>query len=85
MGADALRCLTVNKTASDAFGPIRFPTPVKSLGSSAGVVKSADRLTAWLKAWSEKKQAAGEIKAIFVNVFKQAGFDTTIIPPEVQF
>lgn len=85
MGADALRCLSIYKTASDAFSRIVFPSPVKSLGSSAGVLKSADRLTAWLKGWSEKKQAAGEIKALFVKVLKQAGFDTSIIPPEVQF
>lgn len=85
MGADALRCLNVIQSAPDVFGSITFPTPVQSMGSSAGVVKNADKLSTWLKEWSQKKQASGEIKAIFVKVLKQAGFDTSVIPPEVQF
>jgi len=85
MGADALRCLNVLQSAKNAFGDIVFPTPVQSMGSSAGVLKSADRLSAWLKSWSEQKQASGEIKAIFLKVLAQAGFDTSVIPPEVQF
>lgn len=85
MGADALRCLNVHKNAGNAFGNIVFPSPVQSMGSSAGVVKEADRLSSWLKKWSEEKQASGDIKAIFVKVLDMAGFDTSIIPPEVQF
>ncbi|MEP7457256.1 transporter substrate-binding domain-containing protein [Phyllobacterium sp. SB3] len=85
MGADALRCLNVIQSAPNIFGAITFPTPVQSMGSSAGILKSADRLSSWLKAWSEKKQSSGEIKAIFVKVLNQAGFDTSVIPPEVQF
>lgn len=85
MGADALRCLNVNKNAGDAFGEIVFPSPVQSMGSSAGVIKQADKLTPWLKNWSEEKQASGEVKAIFMKVLDSAGFDTSIIPPEVQF
>lgn len=85
MGADALRCLNVQKNAGGAFGDIVFPTPVQSMGSSAGVIKAAETLTSWLKKWSEDKQASGEIKAIFIKVLNAAGFDTSIIPPEVQF
>lgn len=85
MGADALRCLNVNKNAGDAFGEIVFPSPVQSMGSSAGVIKQADKLAPWLKDWSEEKQASGEVKAIFMKVLDSAGFDTSIIPPEVQF
>lgn len=85
MGADALRCLNVHKNASNAFGDIVFPTPVQSMGSSAGIIRAADRLTPWLKKWSEEKQASGEVKDIFIKVLQNAGFDTSIIPPEVQF
>ncbi|MBS3650207.1 transporter substrate-binding domain-containing protein [Pseudaminobacter sp. 19-2017] len=85
MGADALRCLNVHKSASHAFGDIVFPTPIQSMGSSAGIIKAADRLAPWLKKWSEEKQASGEVKAIFVKVLNNAGFDTSVIPPEVQF
>ncbi|WP_312795043.1 transporter substrate-binding domain-containing protein [Tianweitania sp.] len=85
MGADALRCLNVHKNAANSFGDIVFPTPVQSMGSSAGVIKQADKLAAWLKPWSEKKQASGEIKGIFMKVLDNAGFDTSVIPPEVQF
>jgi polar amino acid transport system substrate-binding protein len=85
MGADALRCLSIHKTGKETFGAIVFPKPVQAMGSSAGVIKAADKMTPWLKKWSEEKQAAGEIKKIFVNVLNKAGFDTSIIPPEVQF
>lgn len=85
MGADALRCLNVHKNAGHVFGDIVFPAPVQSMGSSAGLIKAADLLTPWLKKWSEEKQASGEVKAIFVKVLQNAGFDTSIIPPEVQF
>lgn len=85
MGADALRCLNVHKNAGNAFGDIVFPAPVQSMGSSAGVIRAADRLTPWLKNWSEQKQASGEVKDIFIKVLQNAGFDTSIIPPEVQF
>lgn len=85
MGADALRCLNVRKSAGASFGDIVFPTPVQAMGSSAGVIKAADRLTPWLKKWAEQKQAAGAIKAIFIKVLNDSGFDTSVIPPEVQF
>lgn len=85
MGADALRCLTVMKDAPKVFGRLIFPAPVQSLGSSAGVQKSADQLSAWLKTWSQEKQAAGAIKPMFIRTLVKAGFDTSVIPPEVQF
>ncbi len=85
MGADALRCLNVLHSAPNIFGKITFPTPVQSMGSSAGVLKNAEHFSAWLKSWSEKKQASGEIKTMFVKVLDKVGFDTSVIPPEVQF
>jgi len=62
-----------------------FPRPVQSMGSSAGVLKSADQLTAWLQKWSEEKKSSGEIKKVFVKVFDKAGLDSNKIPPEIQF
>lgn len=85
MGADALRCLDVLKNAPNVFGSVIFPSPVQSMGSSAGIVRAADRLAPWLKKWSEENQASGKVKAIFVKVLQQAGFDINAIPPEVQF
>lgn len=85
MGADALRCLTVLKDAPKAFGRIVFPTPTQSMGSSAGVIKSADRLSTWLAKWSKEKQAQGAIKPLFIRALQKAGLDTSAIPPEVQF
>jgi polar amino acid transport system substrate-binding protein len=85
MGADVLRCLTVLKDAPKVFGQLSFPTPTFSMGSSAGVVKSADQLSAWLTKWSKEKQASGAIKALFTKTLDKAGFDTSVIPPEVQF
>lgn len=85
MGADALRCLSINKTAASTIGETVFPRPVESMGSSAGVVKAAEKLTDWLKKWAEKNKSSGEVKTIFIKILKDAGFDTSIIPPEVQF
>jgi len=85
MGADVLRCLSVAKSAPNIFGKILFPQPVQSMGSSAGVIKSADQLTAWLQKWSDEKKASGEIKKIFVKVFDKAGLDSGKIPPQIQF
>lgn len=85
MGADALRCLNVMKAAPNVFGGIVFPTPVESMGSSAGLIKQTSKLTPWLEKWSATNQANGRIKAMFFDVLKKAGFDTSLIPPEVTF
>lgn len=86
MGADVLRCLNVHYNAPEGvFGRIIYPSPVQSMGSSAGVLKGTDRLTPWLEEWASEKQAAGEIREIFLDVLELAGFDTSAIPPEVEF
>lgn len=85
MGADVLRCLTVLKDAPKVFGKVSFPTPTFSMGSSAGVAKNADQFAAWLEKWSKEKQASGAIKAMFTKTLDKAGFDTSVIPPEVTF
>lgn len=85
MGADVLRCLTVAKNAPTAFGSIVFPKPVQSLGSSAGLLKSADQMTAWLTKWAEEKKRSGAIKKIFLDVFEKGGLDASKVPPEIQF
>jgi polar amino acid transport system substrate-binding protein len=85
MGADILRCLTVAKNAPNAFGGILFPRPVQSLGSSAGVLKSADQFTAWLKKWADEKKRSGAVKDIFLKVFEKAGLDPHKVPADLQF
>jgi len=85
MGGDVLRCMNVHQNAANIFGSVIFPTPIQAMGSSAGVIKAADRLGPWLQQWSDEKQASGEVKAIFMKVLQRAGFDTGNIPPEVQF
>ncbi len=85
MGADVLRCLIVSKNAPTAFKGIIFPRPVQSLGSSAGVIKTADQLTAWLTKWSQDQKSAGGIKKIFLQVFEKAGLDPSKVPAEVKF
>jgi len=85
MGGDVLRCMNVHQNAGDIFGAVIFPAPIQSMGSSAGVIKAADRLGPWLQRWSDEKQASGEVKDIFLKVLQRAGFDTSNIPPEVQF
>lgn len=84
-GADVLRCLSVAKDAPTVFGKVTFPTPTYSMGSSAGVLKSADQLSAWLAKWAKEKQASGAIKKMFTTTLDKAGFDTSVIPPEVSF
>jgi polar amino acid transport system substrate-binding protein len=85
MGADVLRCLNVQKNASNVFGDIVFPKPIQSMGSSAGVLKSADKLTAWLQKWSDENKKSGAVKQIFLHVFDKAGLDASKVPPEVTF
>lgn len=85
MGADVLRCLNVINEAPNVFNSIFFPTPVQSMGSSAGLLRSSDRLTEWLTGWSEEHKADGTIKEIFLNVLDTAGYDPDMVPPEVQF
>lgn len=85
MGADVLRCLSAMKDAPNVFNSIFFPTPVQAMGSSAGLLKSSDKLTEWLTAWSEENKADGTIKEIFLNVLSKAGYDADMVPAEVQF
>ncbi|WJS85362.1 transporter substrate-binding domain-containing protein [Paracoccus sp. TOH] len=85
MGADVLRCLNVMQSAPNVFNSVFFPTPIEAMGSSAGVVKSADKLTPWLTDWATTHKADGSIREIFLNVMKKAGYDIGNVPPEVQF
>lgn len=85
LGSDALRCLTVMKDAPKAFGKLVFPSPMQSMGSSAGVHKSAEQLTTWLTTWSQEQRSSGRIKPLFMRALDKAGLDTSAIPPEVQF
>jgi polar amino acid transport system substrate-binding protein len=85
MGADILRCLTVANTASDAFGEIKLPKPVHAAGSSAGVIKAADRLTAWLENWAKEAKKSGKVKEIFLKTFADAGLDSSKLPSDIEF
>ncbi len=85
MGADVLRCLNAMKSASNVFNSVFFPAPVKSMGSSAGLLKSADRLTPWLAEWGKTHREDGTIQEIFMNVLEKVGYDSDMVPPEVQF
>lgn len=85
MGADILRCVNVRSAAPDAFGEIVIPEPVKSLGSSAGIHKDADKLSPWLAAWAEEERKSGAVNEIFMKAFTAAGVDTANLPPEVKF
>ncbi|WP_250517924.1 transporter substrate-binding domain-containing protein [Caballeronia sp. INDeC2] len=85
MGADVLRCLNVAKSAPNAFSGVVYPKPIQSLDSSAGVLKSADHLTAWLQKWADEKRTSGDVKKLFLSVFQKAGLDASKIPPDVQF
>ncbi len=85
MGTDALRCLNILKSTPEVFGQVVFPKPFKSIGSSAGTIKGSDKLTAWLTKWTTQNRADDGIKNIFVKVMGNAGFDTSIIPPELKF
>lgn len=85
MGADVLRCLNVMESAPNVFNSVFFPTPVESMGSSAGLLKSTDRLTPWLTEWASVNREDGTIREIFMNVLEKVGYDTSVVPPEVQF
>ena len=85
MGTDVLRCLHMIKQAPKVFGEVIFPQPVQTMGSSAGLVKDAVRLSSWLENWAKQKQGEGAIRGMFVKVLEKAEFDTSVIPPEVQF
>lgn len=85
MGADVLRCLNVMESAPNVFNSVFFPTPVESMGSSAGLLKSTDRLTPWLTEWASVNREDGTIREVFMNVLEKVGYDTSVVPPEVQF
>ncbi|SEH77953.1 transporter substrate-binding domain-containing protein [Paracoccus alkenifer] len=85
MGADILRCVNVRAAAPDAFGQITVPEPLKSMGSSAGILKDADQLAEWLAVWAEEKRASGAVTEIFMKAFEAAGVDIAELPPEVKF
>ena len=85
IGADAVRCLYIHKKASNMFGQVVFPTPIQSEGSSAGVVKAANKLSSWLKVWSKNMQTSGQVTKIFTTVLKKAGLETNLLPPGLQF
>ncbi|ETF04629.1 hypothetical protein W822_00855 [Advenella kashmirensis W13003] len=85
MGADVLRCLNVIKAAPTVFKSVFFPTPLVTMGSSAGLPRSADKLSEWLTKWAAERKADGTVKNIFMKVLAKAGYDAKQIPPEVQF
>lgn len=85
MGADILRCVNVRATASNAFGDIVIPQPLKSMGSSAGILKEADETAEWLQKWAEEKRASGAVTEIFKKSFGDAGVDESEIPSDVSF
>ncbi|MEJ8570440.1 transporter substrate-binding domain-containing protein [Microbaculum marinum] len=85
MGADILRCLTVVNTAPDAFGDIVIPKPMHAAGSSAGVIKSADKLTAWLEDWAKQAKESGKVTEIFLTTFEAAGLDADKLPDDIEF
>lgn len=85
MGADVLRCLNVMESAPNVFNSVFFPTPIEAMGSSAGVLKSTDKLTPWLTEWATAHKADGSIRQIFMSVLEKAGYDTANVPAEVQF
>lgn len=85
MGADILRCLTVANTAPDAFGDIVLPKPVHAAGSSAGVIKPADKMTAFLEEWAAQAKESGKVKQIFVDTFTAAGLDSSKLPDDIEF
>lgn len=85
MGSDALRCLNIMKTAPNVFGRVVFPEPYRSIGSSAGLILSSDKFSAWLTKWVAENRTNANIKKVFVKVMDNAGFDTGIIPPELTF
>jgi len=85
MGADVLRCLNVMKAAPNVFNSVFFPAPVESMGSSAGLLKSADKLAPWLTDWATAHKEDGTIRDIFLNVLEKAGYEASMVPAEVQF
>lgn len=85
MGTDALRCLNIVKSSPDIFGKVVFPKPYKSIGSSSGLIKGSDKLSAWLTDWAKRSRADNTVKNIFLKLMDTAGFDTSVIPPELTF
>ena len=88
--ADAYRtsvitCLQVLKS-NPAFGNITFPTPIKSLPSSAGMRKDGDgRFHRFMQKWAEENRTNGNTKKWITSSVRLAGLNPDDLPPELGF
>ena len=85
LGTSVLVCLDIKKRNPD-LGRIVFPTPVKSLPSSAGMRKDGDgRFHKFVQAWAERSRASGLTKKLIVDALRDAGLNPDELPGEFSF
>jgi len=85
LGTSVLTCLDFKKRNPD-LGRIIFPTPIRSLPSSAGMRKDGDgRLHKFVQAWAEKSRASGLTKKLIVDALREAGLNPDDLPGEFSF
>ncbi len=85
IGTSVLQCLDILEKNPGAFGELTFPTPMKSLPSSAGIRKDGDRrFHDWVQAWADEARANGKVRWLFYDAFQKAGLDISKLPAGIR-
>lgn len=84
-GTSVLTCLRILKE-NPAFGSVVFPTPVRSLPSSAGMRRDGDgRFHRFVQEWAGRARADGTTTRILSDSIAQAGLDPGNLPSGFRF
>jgi polar amino acid transport system substrate-binding protein len=84
-GTSVLTCLRILKE-NPAFGEIVFPTPVRSLPSSAGMRRDGDgRFHRFVQDWATRARGDGTTTRILSESITQAGLDPGQLPSGFRF
>jgi polar amino acid transport system substrate-binding protein len=85
LGTSVLICLDIKKRNPE-LGRITFPTPVKSLPSSAGMRKDGDgRFHNFVQTWADKSRASGLTKKLIIDAVREAGLNPEELPGGFSF
>jgi len=85
LGTSVLTCLDFKKRNPD-LGRLVFPTPIRSLPSSAGMRKEGDgRFQKFAQDWADKSRASGVTKTLIIDALREAGLNPDELPSGFSF
>ena len=86
IGTSVLSGLRFLQDDPGLFGEVVFPTPIRSLPSSAGIRRDGDgRFHKFVQAWADKARADGTTKRLMSDAIKKAGMNPDLLPAGFSF